>query len=70
MRTLHRYAPETNNASNFRYITALMIEARTRGYPLLDATPEFLSESGPFVDYINEITDWLVNNYPDEFERG
>jgi len=68
MITLINYAEE-NNSSNFRYVTSLMIEARVRGYPLLNNTPALLSESSSFFDYVNKIIDWLVDNYPDEFQK-
>ena len=69
MVTLHSYHAEENNAGNFRYVTALMIEAGVRGYPLLERTPELLSEAGSFVDYMNGIINWLVDNFPDEFRK-
>ena len=68
MITLINYAEE-DNSSNYRYVTSLMIEARVRGYPLLDNTPALLSESGSFFDYINRIINWLVDKYPDEFQK-
>ena len=68
MRKLNIYYVE-NHRSNFRYVTALMIEARIREYPLLDKCPESLSESVSFEDFINEIIDWLIENYPTEFQK-
>ena len=58
---------ETGGSSNFRYVTAVMIEARMRGYPLLETTPQELVQAEGFSEYINKIIDWLVAEYPEEF---
>lgn len=70
MITLHHIESLQFLDANFRYVTAIMIEARMRGYPLLIATPADLAQTGSFHEYINRIIDWLVYNYPNEFEKG
>lgn len=55
---------------SWRYAAAIMIEARIRGYPLLTITPKDMAQTGAFHEYINRLIDWLVANYPNEFQRG
>jgi hypothetical protein len=69
MITLNIHDPMKDNNANFRYVTAVMIEARIRGYPLLEKCPESLSDAGSFWEFINKLIDWLVENFPSEFEK-
>jgi len=50
------------------YLAALMIEARMRGFPLLKRYPK--SHKGEIIAlFVDEMIDWLVDNYPDKFEK-
>jgi len=50
------------------YLAALMIEARMRGFPLLEKHPK--SHKGEIIAlFVDEMIDWLVDNFPDEFEK-
>jgi len=57
----------TGGNQNFRYVTAVMIEARIRGYPLLDICASDMPPIGNFIPFFNDIVDWLIRNYPQEF---
>jgi hypothetical protein len=55
---------------NFRYVTALMIEARIRGFPLMEECPAEVGTSGSFALFLDKVIDWLIENFPGEFQRG
>ena len=63
-----RYIRPDETDENFRYVTALMIEARVRGYPLMVNSAMDLSGACNFSVYMNRLIDWLVTSYPDEFQ--
>jgi len=68
MITLRRYNKSSRDVP-FRYVTALMIEARVRGFTLLEHCPEDWIRAGGFGDFLNQIIDWLLENFPDEFKK-
>jgi len=59
------------DGGNYRYINALMLEARFRGYDKWwsDGSLAYIPEEQfiGFAEFINRIIDWLVENFPDEF---
>jgi hypothetical protein len=54
---------------NFRYATALMIEARIRGFPLMEECPAELAECGSFNLFLDKVINWLIDNFPGEFQK-
>jgi len=69
MITLNIHDKKSTRNVNYRYVTALMIEARIRGYPLLEDCPEPLPGTGSFWGFMNKIIKWLIETYPDEFQE-
>ena len=59
------------DGGNYRYINALMLEARCRGYDKWwhDGSLAYIPDEVyvGFVTFANRIVDWLVENFPDEF---
>ena len=60
------------DGGNYRYINALMLEARFRGYDEWwhDGSLSYIPDEifVGFKDSMNRIVDWLVTNFPSEFE--
>ena len=62
---------QLEGGSNYRYVNALMLEARFRGYDKWwhDGGLAYIPEEHyiGFTEFMNSIVDWLIENFPDEF---